>query len=152
VVGGELHASDERLAGAVRDRCEQVGRRLRVLGQCGERGAVGAVGGEALVPGGRRLRLGIARPVVVGPVRLDVVRVAAEVEDVALHDADVLHELPCRVGEPVDAAAAQRGREIGHRVVERRVRLAPGERLRDLRAPARVVGSGHDRRGAGTGA
>src|SRR6185503_13296159 len=67
---------------------------------------------------------------------LDVLRVAAEVEDVVLADAQVLEELPRRVGGSIGDRGPQGLRHVLHRVVEARVRVLP------VQQPAQVLAQG----------
>ena len=93
--------------------------------------AVGVNGADALLPLGVVLRRRRRRPVVVGPLRILVLGVRAELEQIVLRDADVLEELPDGVRQSVGTFAAQLGGQIGERGIEADVRLLPIERRRD---------------------
>jgi hypothetical protein len=70
-------------------------------------------------------------------VRLRVLRVAAEIEDVALRQAQVLEQPPGRVRQSVGLPAAQLGRKPVHGLVEPGVRVVPREGAGELRAQRR---------------
>src|SRR5437899_3468237 len=139
VVDHQHELAQIRLTRSVRDRREQVepsiGRerfqRVPIASECG----------DALVPGsgvGRRVGL---RPVIVRPFRLDVLRVAAELEDVELRQAQMLEELPQRVRHPLRLSTARVRRDPIDRPFEVDVGVMPFEGLRDQRRERRT-GSG----------
>src|SRR6185503_21038430 len=106
----------------------------------------------ALLPRAR-FRRGRARgPEPLGPWRRGVIRVEAEVQDVALRDAHVLEELPGSVRCAARLLPAQGARELEQRLHERRVRAAAlqhgDERPALLGAVTAMtgVGAGHGRR------
>src|SRR5687767_13072360 len=125
MVGDEQELADVRLSGAVRDLREQVDRFVdRERLECR---AILAERGDRVIPRLVAWRLGRRRPVIVRPGRLLVARVAAEVEDVPLRDAQVLDELPRRMRKAADADAAVPRREPFDGLLEADVRVLPGE-------------------------
>ena len=87
MVRDEEDFAQNRLTVAVRDFGGEIG--LRVVHEVFDRRQVGAEGGERLFPGGG-IRLGIRRgSVVVRPLQFLILRVADEIEDVPLREAQV---------------------------------------------------------------
>src|SRR5439155_23261100 len=79
------------------------------------------------------------RPVVVGPVGLGIVRIAAELENIVLRETQMLDELPRRVRQPRRPAPPQLRWQSRHRLVEADMRLLPVERLREVRTERGVL-------------
>ncbi len=88
------------------------------------------------------------RPVALGPGGRDVARVAAELQDVGLRDADVLEETPRRVGLSVGPDAAERLGPSGEGGLHRPVRAAAGEEVEEALTHGVVGGHGEAPRAA----
>ena len=76
---------------------------------------------DAVIPRGSRGWSGTRRPVLLGPLHLCVTGIAAEVEDVVLRPAHVLHQLPGRVRHARGDLAAQASRQAGDGAVKAHV-------------------------------
>jgi hypothetical protein len=139
VVGGQDRLAQQRvLPLAVRQRLEQVGARIGDQPHHGLQ--IGAETGDGAVPGPGVGRLRAAgRPVPFRPARRDVRRVAAELEDVPLRQAQVLEQLPQRVLDAVGPGAAQRRRHVADDRFEAEVGVLAGQHLPQLLAQRGVL-------------
>ena len=136
VVHGNEHRPQIRLAGTVRDL------RGEVHCSAGDKGGhFAAIVPELLetrAPGFVSCRRRVGRPVVVRPFEVvRVGRIAAEVEQVVLGDADVLEELPHRMRVALRAPATILGRQPFQCALERDVGLVPIQRGCDDLLPTR---------------
>jgi hypothetical protein len=127
VVDDEDQLAQIGLTRAVRDAGEQIDFGIR--GETLQRLEIAVERSDSGIPSAVRGRRGVCRPVVVGPLHFAIVRVEAEVENIVLRDADVLHDLPRRMRHACRAFTAQTRREAGDRIVEVDVRVTPVERL-----------------------
>ena len=111
--------AQERLPLSPRERRDQAFA-VALLEQGLEAATISLDGLQRLAPCRPVRRSGILRPVVFGPLHRLVasIVVPAIVQDVALRDADVLHNLPCRVRQFLYYRAAQPGRKPLDRVVK----------------------------------
>src|SRR5688572_11473247 len=123
------------------NRGEQIGRWV------GDQGAHGRqVRAERVyrpVPGGVVGRGVPTRPVAVRPGRRDVPRVAAELQDVPLGDAQMFQEPPGAVGHRRDRAPAEDGWNVGHGPVEGEVGAAAPEEVEEVFAEGLVRFGSH---------
>src|SRR3990172_2583147 len=79
--------------------------------------AIASKGGDALVPGGRRWRRRRLRPVFFR-LRLLVIGVATEIQNVALAKPHMLQNLPRRIGKTGWLNATQPGGKPGYSPIE----------------------------------
>src|SRR5437870_2386896 len=84
-------------------------------------------------------RLLCFRPITFRPLRGDVLRVAAELEDVPKRDAQVLQYLPWRMRAAPRQLPLQRKRHVFHRRIEIEVRAAFGQQINQMFAKSLVV-------------
>jgi hypothetical protein len=94
---------------------------------------------DTLIPRVGRRRGGGFGPVVVRPAAFLVLRVDAKMQDVFLGDAEVLQQLPGRVGKTCGYLPPKIGRESGDNLVEVDVRVSPVEQTGNARADLRVL-------------
>src|SRR5262245_29601329 len=123
VVRDQQELSEERLAVASRNFGEQVA--LRIVNHLLHRLSIASIRSNARIPGLRIRRLRGRRPVVRRPIPFDVFRVAAEIENVLLHDADVLEQLPRGIRETSRHVAPEVGRKVCHRCIEVGMGIVP---------------------------
>ena len=122
VIGDEECFAQDRLAVTVRDFSEEIvgGIRNEILHLF----QIAAKLLNRFIP-----KAGIAGtsrlwPITFGPFRRDVIRSAAEFQDVPLRDSHVLEHLPGRVGQAFNLLTAGFGRKVRDEVIERDVRVA----------------------------
>ena len=124
--------AQKRLAGAMRNLCEEIVCRIRdeflhlfqIISKLVNR----------FIPEIDRARFIRVRPITFRPFRRDVTCVAREFEYVPLRDPHVLEHLPGRVGKPLDSLTAFLNREIFGEILKTQVRITAAEQLEDLLA------------------
>src|SRR3954467_5864699 len=94
---------------------------------------------DALFPSriaGRRRRFG---PIALGPLGVDGLGIASELEDVPLRDTHMFEELPCCVGRAFDLLAAELWRETAHGFIKTNVRAFKAEQIEQMFLQGRML-------------
>jgi hypothetical protein len=115
----------------MRDALEEIDAGVR--GEVFQSLAVPPESGDALIPRPRRRRPGRGWPVLVG-ARLDVGRIATELQDVVLGEPHMLQELPRRPRQSLRCRTPDSRRNALHGRVEPDLSVLPVEELSQVRA------------------
>jgi len=102
--------------------------------------AVGPEGGDALLPGLGRGWSGRLGPIHIGPLQRAVARVHAEIQDVALSEAQVFKQLPRRVGQALGLHAPKARGKALDRGIKIHMRILPVEQCGKMGSEAVVSG------------
>lgn len=130
VVGDEEGFAEDGLAGAVRERREEV--RVFVLHEFDHGVEIGVEGFDRVVPGFGVGRRGRFWPVAGRPIRRNVFRVAREFEDVPLRKAHVFEHFPGGVRGAFRADALEFRGPVFDGIVKSDVRLAALEKFNEM--------------------
>ena len=122
--------AQKRLAGAMRNLCEEIVGRIR--DEILHRFQIISKLVDRCIPEIGRSQFIRVRPITFWPFRRDVICVAREFEDVPLRDAQVFKHLPGRIGKPLDLLTAFLNREIFDEILKTQVRMAAAEQLEEL--------------------
>jgi len=130
VISDQERLAENRLTIAVRDRREEIGRRIG--DQVAHRLEIGLERGDRLVPSGWRWRRIALGPIAARKLRRNMPRVAAELQNIPLRDPHVLDDPPRRMWHSSRPFATQLGRQLGHSRGEVDVRSALFEKFDEM--------------------
>ena len=137
VVRQQQHLAQDGLAVSPRYFLKEIGARAR--DQILHRLEILLEARDTFIPGDRIRWRGSFRPIFLWPFRGDVFRIAAELENVPLRDAEMFKQHPGGMGEAIWLRGPQLFRDIRDRIFKFRVRFSAFKQADELVAQSFVV-------------